>query len=163
MRAADRQRAVERGFDESRRLGFVGEIEAGIDAGFERKFVQQRQAERVDRADADVVERIADLAPPLRREAALAMTLPQRRHHPLAHFRRGLAREGDRQDVARRDAGFEQAHVAIDEHARLAGARRGLERDIAQRIDRQPPRPRIGGLLSSARVEIEPRLIRHLI
>ena len=65
--AADRQRAVERGFDEARRLGFVGEIEAGIDAGLEREFVQQRQAERVDRADADVAERVADLAPALRR------------------------------------------------------------------------------------------------
>ena len=61
--AADRQRAIERGFDESRRFGFVGEIETGIDAGLERKLVQQRQAERVDGADADVAERIADLAP----------------------------------------------------------------------------------------------------
>ena len=54
--AADRQGAVERRFDEARRLGFVGEVEAGIDAGLEREFVQQRQAERVDGADADVVE-----------------------------------------------------------------------------------------------------------
>ena len=75
------------------------------------------------------------------------MPLAQRRHDALTHFRRGLAGEGDRQDVARRHAGFEQPHVAIDQHARLAGARRGFERDVAQRIDRQPPRPRIGGLL----------------
>ena len=81
------------------------------------------------------------------RDAALAMPLPQRRHHALAHFRRGLAREGDREDVARRHARFEQAHVAIDEHARLAGAGRRFERDVAQRIDRQPPRPRVGGFL----------------
>ncbi len=159
--AADRQRAVERRFDESRRLGFVGEVEAGIDAGFERELVQQRQAERIDRADADVAERVADLAPALGGEPALAMTLPQRRHHALAHFRRGLAREGDRQDVARRHARFEQPHVAIDQHARLAGARRGLERDVAQRIDRQPPRPRVRGFLRlRRRVEIETVLIR---
>ncbi len=70
---ADRERAVERRFDEARRLGFVGEIESGIDAGFEREFVQQRQAEGVDGADADVVERIADLAP-----ALVALRLPSR-------------------------------------------------------------------------------------
>ena len=56
--APDRQRAVERGFDEPRRLGFVGEVEAGIDARLERKLVQQRQAKRVDGADADVAERV---------------------------------------------------------------------------------------------------------
>ena len=146
-RAADRQRAVERGFDEARRFGFVGEIETRIDAGLEREFVQQRQAERVDGADADVAERIADLAPALVGDAALAVALTQRRHHALAHFGRGLAREGDRQDVARRHAGFEQAHVAIDQHARLAGARRRFERDVAQRIDGQPPRARVRGFL----------------
>ena len=145
--AADRQRAVERRFDEARRLGFVGEVESRIDAGLEREFVQQREAEGVDGADADVVERVADLAPARRGEAALAVTLAQRRHDALAHFRRGLAREGDRQDVARRDTGFEQPDVAIDEHARLAGARRRLESDVAERIDRQPPRARIRRLL----------------
>ena len=142
-----RQRAVERRFDESRRLGFVGEVEPGIDAGLERELVQQREAEGVDGADADVVERVADLAPARRVEAALAVPLPQRRHHALAHFRGRLAREGDRQDVARRDAGFEQPHVAIDQDARLAGARRRLEGDVPQRIDRQPPRPRVRRLL----------------
>jgi hypothetical protein len=52
--ASDRQRAVERGLDEARCLGFIGEIEPGIDAGLERELVQQRQAERIDGADADV-------------------------------------------------------------------------------------------------------------
>ena len=159
---ADGERAVQRRFDKARRFGFVGEIESGIDAGLEREFVQQREAEGVDGADADVVERIADLAPPRRAEAALAMPLAERRHDALAHFRRRLARKGDRQDVARRDAGFEQAHVTIDEHAGLAGARRRLESDVAERIDRQPPRPRVGRLvqrLDAAGVEVEARLI----
>ena len=74
------------------------------------------------------------------------MALPQRGHHALAHLGGGLAREGDRQDVARRHAGFEQPDVAIDEHARLAGAGRRFERDVAARIDREPPRARIGRL-----------------
>ena len=56
QRAADAQRAVERGLDQPRRFGFVGEVEAGIDAGFERELVEQRQAERIDRADGDVAE-----------------------------------------------------------------------------------------------------------
>ena len=67
------QRAVERRFDQARRLGFVGEVEAGIDAGFERELVQQRQAERVDGADGDVAERVANLAP-----ALAASALPSR-------------------------------------------------------------------------------------
>ena len=90
-------------FDQARRLGFVGEIEAGIDAGFERELVEQRQAERVDGADADVAEAHRGSRATLAGvSAALAVPLPQRRHHALAHLGRGLAREGDRQDVARR-------------------------------------------------------------
>ena len=86
----------------------------------------------------------------------------QRGHHPLAHFGGGLAREGDRQDVARRHAGFEQRDVAIDEHARLAGARRGFERDVAPRIDREAPRPLIRRLLRlSGDIEVQPWLIKH--
>ena len=160
---ADRQRAVERRFDEPRGFRFVREVEAGVDAGFERKFVQQRQAEGVDRADADVAERVADLAPALLGNPAFAMPLAQRRHHPLAHFRRGLAREGDREDVARRHARFQQAHVAIDQHPRLAGAGGGFECDVAQRIDRQPPRARVRGFLRFDRraLKFKPRLLRH--
>src|SRR5205809_610524 len=77
----------------------------------------------------------------------IALTLPQRRHHALPHFRGGLARKGDRENVARRDAGFEQTHVTIDEDARLAGAGRGLERDVTQRIDREASGALIRGLL----------------
>ena len=87
----------------------------------------------------------------------------QRGHHPLPHFRRRLARKGDRQDVARRDAGFEQPDVAIDEHARLAGSGGGLQRDVAQRIDGKAARARIGGLVHrlGRRIEIEPWLATH--
>ena len=148
--AADRQRAIQRRLDEARRFGFIGEVEAGIDTGLERKFMQQREAERVDGADPDVAKPVADLAPAGGRDAAFAVTLPQRRHHALTHLGGGFASKGDGEDVARRHAGFEQAHVAIDEHARLARARGRFERDIAPRIHGQPPRPRIGGFFDQA-------------
>ena len=54
--AADAERLIERLADQPRHLGVVGEVEPGIDVGFERKLAQQRQAERVDRRDRDVAE-----------------------------------------------------------------------------------------------------------
>ena len=52
-----------------------------------------------------------------------------------AHLGRGLAREGDREDVVGLDAGAQQVDVALDEHARLAGAGRRFEHDVLRRID----------------------------
>ena len=60
----------------------------------------------------------------------------------LPHLGGGLARERDREDVARLHAGEQQPDVAIDQDARLAGAGRGFERDVAGRIDRE--RARLG-------------------
>ena len=68
--AADAQRAIERFVDQARHLGVVGHREAGIEIGFERELAQQRQAERVDRADGDVADAIAQLAPARRRNLA---------------------------------------------------------------------------------------------
>ena len=74
----------------------------------------------------------------------------QRRQDALAHLGGRLAREGHRQDVRRIDAGPQQVDVAIDEHARLAGAGRGLERDVEARID--------GPLAAGAVARVDPRL-----
>ena len=64
QRAAGPHRSViERLLDEPRHLGLVRHVEAGIEIGLERKLAQQRQAERVDRADRDVAEAIAQLEP----------------------------------------------------------------------------------------------------
>ena len=71
----DPQRLIERLLDEPRHLGLVGHVEPGIDVRLERKLAQQRQAERVDRADGDVAEPIAQLAPSRRRR----QTAPPRR------------------------------------------------------------------------------------
>jgi len=62
------------------------------------------------------------------------------------------------------DPGFEEPDVAIDEHARLAGAGRRFERDVAERIDRQPARTRVRcfNRLDRRCPEIEPWLISHL-
>ncbi len=62
-RPADAQRVVERFLDQARHLGFVGHVEARVEVGLERELAQQREAERVDGADGDVVEAIAKLAP----------------------------------------------------------------------------------------------------
>ena len=48
----------------------------------------------------------------------------------LPHLGGGLAREGDREDVLGLDAGAQQVDVALDQHARLAGAGRRLEHDV---------------------------------
>ena len=107
----------------------------GIEVGLERKLAQQRQAERVDRADRDVAGPVAQLAPARRRNLAAGRRRAQRGDDPLAHLGGRLAREGDREDVRRVDAGTQQVDVAVDQHARLAGARRRLERDVEPRID----------------------------
>ena len=107
------------------------------------KLAQQRQAERVDRADGDVRRPIAQLAPACRRDLAARRALPQRGHDALAHLGGRLARERDGEDVRRIDAGAQQVDVAIDEHARLAGAGRRLERDVEAR-DRRRARGRRG-------------------
>ena len=62
-RAADAQRRVERLLDQARDLGLVGHVEARVEVGLERKLAKQGEAERVDGADGDVVEAVAQLAP----------------------------------------------------------------------------------------------------
>ena len=52
-----------------------------------------------------------------------------------AHFRGGLPREGDGENVIGIDAGEQEVDIALDEHARLAGAGRGLQHDVLRRID----------------------------
>ena len=59
----DPQRLIERLFDQPRHFGLVRHLEAGIEIRLERELAQQRQAERVDRADRDLAEPIADLVP----------------------------------------------------------------------------------------------------
>ena len=58
-----RSACVERLLDQARDLGLVGHVEARVEVGLERKLAQQGQAERVDGADGDVVEAVAQLAP----------------------------------------------------------------------------------------------------
>ena len=88
-------------------FGLVGEIEGRIDVGLERKLAQQRQAERVDGADGDVAEPVAQLqpAPPIELRM-LAGATPQLANDPLAHLGGRLAGEGDREDVRRVDPGL---------------------------------------------------------
>ena len=57
--AADVERAIQRLFHQPRHLRLVGHLEAGIEIRLERKLAQQRQAERVDRADGDVARALA--------------------------------------------------------------------------------------------------------
>ena len=88
-------------FDEPRHLGLVRHLEAGIQIRFERELPQQRQAERVDRADRDVAEPIAHFVPTRLVELRPRRRLLQLADDALPHLRRGLAGERDREDVAR--------------------------------------------------------------
>ena len=58
-------RAIDGVLGETRRLGLVGDGEAGGEAGLERELAQQRVAERVDGADGDVADAIAQRQPAL--------------------------------------------------------------------------------------------------
>ena len=155
--AADAQPGIERLVDEPRDLGLVGEIEAGIDAGFERELANEREAEGVDRRDGDLAEPFPQIAPtfcrklrtPRARRGASGMyqccaaRLPEPGDDPLAHLGRRLAREGDREDVAGIDPGQQQVDVAIDQDARLAGSGRRFEHDVLGRAGRVPPGVRV--------------------
>ncbi len=55
----DAERLIERVFDESRDFGLVRQVETGVEIRLERKLPQERQAERVNRADGDVAQAIA--------------------------------------------------------------------------------------------------------
>ena len=57
------ERSVQRLVDEARHFGLVGHRKARIEIRFERELAEQRQTERVDRADLDVAEAIAELPP----------------------------------------------------------------------------------------------------
>ena len=59
----DAERLIERVFDESRDFGLVRQVKTGVEIRFERKLPQERQAERVNRADGDVAQVIAELDP----------------------------------------------------------------------------------------------------
>jgi hypothetical protein len=101
----------------------------------QRELAQQRQAEGVDRAHGDVAGAIAQLAPARRGNLATLGRDAERRQDAVAHLGRGLAGEGHGEDVRRVHARLQQVEVAVHQHARLAGAGRGLERDVEARID----------------------------
>ena len=141
--AARAERGIERLVHEAQHLGLVGHAEARVEVRLQRKLPEQREAERVDRADRDVAEPVVDLAPAGRGDLAGLGRAPQGRDDALAHLRRGLPGEGDGEDVARIDACLEQVDVAIHQHPRLAGAGRRLEHHVPRRVDRGRP---IGGI-----------------
>ena len=142
--AADVERAIERLFHQARHLRFVGHVEARIEIGFERKLAKQRQTKRIDGADGDVARPLAHVAPQLADRAWRFRSPPQLGENAAAHFGRGLAREGDGENVGGVDAAAQQIEVAIDEHVGLARARRRFEHDVVRGIDRPRPRRRIG-------------------
>ena len=99
MRAADSQRLVERLARPAAALGVVGELEPGIDVGFERELAQQREAKGVDGRDRDVAEPLLQIAPSRGVEIGQAARFFQPLDDPLPHLGRGFSRKGDRQDV----------------------------------------------------------------
>ncbi len=62
-RARRAQHEIERFVREARHLGFVGNLEPGIDVGFEWEFPQQAEAERVDCRYLDIADAVFELAP----------------------------------------------------------------------------------------------------
>ncbi len=129
--AADPERAIECFADEPRNLGLVGQVEARLDVSFERELADERQAECVDGRDRDLAEPLAQRFPARCRQLGRAAGLFQPLDNPLPHFGGGFPGERDGEDVLGCDAGQQQVDVAFDQHSCLAGARRGLENDVA--------------------------------
>ena len=134
-RDQDPHRSIERRGDEPRHLGLVGKLEGGIDVGLERELAQQREAERVDGADGDVAESIAQLEPACAIELGQIGGAAELAQDALPHLRGRLARKGNGQDVGRVDAGLQQVDIAGDQDRRLPGARRGFQHDVVTGID----------------------------
>ena len=133
---ADAQRPVERLIHEPRHLGLVRHAEARIKIGLERKLAQQREAECIDGADADVGRTVPQCVPARGRDLSACGRGTQGRHNPLAHLGRRLACEGDREHVRGIDTRLQQIDISVDEHAGLARPRRRFERDVVARVHR---------------------------
>ena len=122
------ERALERLAADHRAVLVVQLAEARVDADGERVRAQEARAEAVDRRDPRAVELAREIGPAAAVErgadarAQLAGRLPRVRDHE------------HRLDVEALLA--HRAHEALDEHARLAGARAGRDEDLARRLDR---------------------------
>ena len=159
--AAGAKRAIQRFLDQARRLGFVGELEAGIDVGLERELAQQRsgRTRRSSRWRCRRGSRESRATTP----AVMARSRWRRRQFvqdALPHLRGGLARERDREDVARLDAGRAAsrrsgppARASCRCRPRLRARRCGVGSTPAPaRLGDRGPRRR-----SPRRFEVEPR------
>ena len=131
--------APERLVEEAGRRGLGQHLEQRIDAGLDRPLAQQIGAEAVDRADV----RLLELRQRMRR-AALARHRHGRRAtrapsscfaQPQFQLAGGLLGERDRDDLSRRPSRGrrDDAHDAVDERGRLAGAGRGLDDERGRR------------------------------
>ena len=93
----------------------------GVEYRLDGVLAQQAQAQRVHRPDRRLVEQGAML---LQRGVQ-----HHRAAHPLAHLGGGRLGEGDRRDLRDR-AVAQQPQVALDQHAGLAAARAGRDREV---------------------------------
>ncbi len=151
-RALRRGDRVERPGAQRLRLAFLEHLEARRDVRLEREAPQQQVAERMDRLDlepsrrlqrpgeerARPVERLGrDLAglPEVRQGGAQRRVVehrpgPERPEEPVLHLRRGGARVGQAEDLARLGASQQEARHPVGQHPGLAGA--GVGRDPAR-------------------------------
>ena len=118
-------------------------LEGGVDGGLHRELAQQAPGKTVDGADRRVVERREGAFDQVRRGGAcLGRSRPRLEFlaHALAQFAGGLLGEGDgghAAHVAGAQPLIEHAvDVAVDEHARLAGASPGLEQEGGAEVAR---------------------------
>ncbi len=108
-------------------VGFVQDVEVGVYLGLGGVGAEDFGAEGVDGADAGPVQGGEGLLPvsPLRRVVALLQPLLDRGADADAHLTGRFLGEGDGDDGAEGEAGFQQGQVTSDQGAGLAGAGAG--------------------------------------
>ena len=111
--------------------------EAGVDPDRDRVRGEQPVAEAVDRRHPGAAERRRAARAPAPSRAAARRS--SSRADPLAQLGGGLVGEGEGEDRVGRDALVaDEAAVAVDQDAGLAGAGAGLDQDVAAARPRSP-------------------------
>ena len=139
--AAHAQRPIQSFVNQPKHLRLVRHREARVKVGFEWELPEQRETERVDGADGDVAEAVAQLAPSRLVDLARGSGALEVVEDALTHLGRSLAGEGNRENVAL-DRHTPSADSYSGPPARASCRCRQTPRARRSATDPRPPRDR---------------------